>query len=162
MKKLSLLPGIILLGIGIFYSLQKLNIHLFENQQSWQGLLILLGAAFLISGHFEKDNTAILPGILLFGLGIHFIYQPKLPTWPDHPAAFLFILSIGMLLTAMRTKSGYATGLLLLAIGLFLHFFQTIIQSFSIVENGVKLIETYWSFLMILIGALLVFVKRKK
>lgn len=162
MKKISLLPGIILLGIGFFYSIQKLNIHLFENQNSWQALLILLGAAYLISGHFEKDNTAILPGIILAGLGIHFVYQSKIPSWPDHPAAFLFILAIGMLLTAIKTKSGYAQGLLLLAIGLFLHFFQTIIQSLTIVENGVHLIETYWPFLLILIGAFLVFIKRKK
>jgi hypothetical protein len=67
-----------------------------------------------------------------------------------------------MLLTAIKTKSGYAQGLLLLAIGLFLHFFQTIIQSLTIVENGVHLIETYWPFLLILIGAFLVFIKRKK
>jgi hypothetical protein len=162
MKKISLLPGIILLGIGFFYSIQKLNIHLFENQNSWQALLILLGAAYLISGHFEKDNSVILPGIILAGLGIHFVYQSKIPSWPDHPAAFLFILAIGMLLTAIKTKSGYAQGLLLLAIGLFLHFFQTIIQSLTIVENGVHLIETYWPFLLILIGAFLVFIKRKK
>ncbi|MBO1514736.1 LiaI-LiaF-like domain-containing protein [Metabacillus bambusae] len=162
MKKISLLPGIILLGIGTFYSIQKLNIHLFENQTSWQALLILLGTAYLISGHFEKDNTAILPGIILAGLGIHFIYQPKFPSWPDHAAAFLFILALGMLLTAIKTKSGYAQGIVLLLIGLFLHFFQKIIHSFSVVENGVQLIETYWSFLLILIGAFLVFFKRKK
>ncbi|MGM0874455.1 MAG: LiaI-LiaF-like domain-containing protein [Bacillota bacterium] len=162
MKKISLLPGIILLGIGLFYSIQKLNIHLFENQNSWQALLILLGAAYLISGHFEKDNSAILPGIILAGLGIHFVYQTKIPSWPDHPAAFLFILAFGMLLTAIKTKSGHAQGLLLLAIGLFLHFFQTIIQSLTIVENGIHLIETYWPFLLILTGAFLVFIKRKK
>jgi hypothetical protein len=162
MKKISLLPGIILLGIGIFYSTQKLNIHLFDNQNSWQALLILLGAAYLISGHFEKDHTAILPGVILTGLGIHFIFQTKLPSWPDHPAAFLFILALGMLLTAIKTKSGYGPGILLLAIGLFLHFFQTIIQSLTIVENGIHLIETYWPFLLILIGVYVLFIKRKK
>ncbi|MBZ5749423.1 MULTISPECIES: hypothetical protein [Metabacillus] len=162
MKKVSLLPGIILLEIGIFYSFQKLNIQLFENQNSWQILLILLGAAYLISGHFEQDNTAILPGIILAGLGIHFIYQAKLDSWPDHPAAFLFILALGMLLTAIKTKSGYVQGFVFLLIGLFLHSFQSITESLSIVENGGHLIESYWPFLLIVIGAFLLFFKRKK
>jgi hypothetical protein len=162
MKKISLLPGLIFLGIGIYYSFQKLNIHLFENQNSWQVILILLGAAYLISGHFEKDNSAILPGIILAGLGIHFIFLSKLPSWPDHPAAFLFILALGLILTSIKTKSGYAQGLMILAIGLFLHFFQTIMQSFTNVENGVHILETYWSFLLILIGAFLLIMKRKK
>jgi hypothetical protein len=135
---------------------------LFENQNSWQVILILLGAAYLISGHFEKDNSAILPGIILAGLGIHFIFLSKLPSWPDHPAAFLFILALGLILTSIKTKSGYAQGLMILAIGLFLHFFQSIMQSFTAVENGVHILETYWPFLLILIGAFLLMMKRKK
>lgn len=162
MKKISILPGLIFLGFGIYYSFQKLNIHLFENQNSWQSILILLGAAYLISGHFEKDHSAILPGIIFTGLGIHFIFQTKLPSWPDHPAAFLFILALGLILTSIKTKSGYAQGLMILAIGLFLHFFQTIIQSFMFVENGVQILETYWPFLLLFIGAFLLFLNRKK
>lgn len=42
MKKITLLPTMLLLGIGIFYSIQKLNIHLFEGQNNWPFLLILL------------------------------------------------------------------------------------------------------------------------
>lgn len=161
MKKISLFPGITLLFIGIFYSIQKLNIQLFENQNSWQVLLILLGAVFLISGHFEKDNSAILPGILLVGLGLHFLLFTKIQGWPEHPAAFLFILAIGMLLTSVKTKSGYGQGFSLLIIGLFLHFLQSIIQSLSIVESVVLLIETYWPFLLIIVGIVIVFFKKK-
>jgi hypothetical protein len=162
MKKISLLPGMIFIGIGIYYSFQKLNIHLFENQNSWQVFLILLGAAYLISGHFDKDNSAILPGIILAGLGFHFIFLSKLPNWPDHPAAFLFILAAGLILTSMKTKSGYAQGLMILAIGLFLHFFQKIIGSLTMLKSGVHILETYWPFLLIFIGAFLLFMKRKK
>jgi len=162
MKKIKLLPAIILLGIGIFYSLQKLNIHLFEGQNSWEFLLILLGMAFLISGHFEQDATAILPGVILAGVGGHFFLIDKFPSWPDHSASFLMIISIGLILTALKTKSGYSQGVILLAIGLFLHFFPSIMLSFSIVENGVNRIETYWPFLFVLIGGFLVITRRKK
>lgn len=162
MKRISFLPGIILLGIGVFYFTQNLNIHLFENQNSWQFLLILLGAAYLISGHFEKNNTAILPGIILVGIGLHFIYHVKVSSWPDHPAAFLFILALGMLLTAVKMKSGYFQGFLLLAVGLFLHFFQSIFQALPLNESGIQLIKTYWPIGLIFIGGYLLFMKRKK
>ncbi len=162
MKKISLLPVIILLGIGIFYSIQKLNIHLFEGQSSWQFLLMILGLAFLISGHLEQDATAILPGLILVGVGAHFYFYEKLPSWPDHSASFLFIISIGLILTAIKTKSGYPQGMILLAIGLFLHFFPTIMASLTIVENGVNLIETYWPLLFVLISGFLLVAKRKK
>lgn len=162
MKRISLLPGIILLGIGFFYFTQNLNIHLFEYQNSWQFLLILLGAAYLISGHFEKDNTAILPGTILVGIGLHFIFHVKVTSWPGHPAAFLFILALGMILTAIKTKFGYFQGILLLAIGLFLHFFQSIFQSLPINESRIQLIKTYWPIGVILIGGYLLFIKRKK
>jgi len=162
MKKITLLPTMLLLGIGIFYSIQKLNIHLFEGQNNWPFLLILLGLTFLISGHFEQDASAILPGIILAGLGIHFHYAGKIASWPDHPAAFLFILSLGMILTATKTKTGYQQGIIILAIGLFLHFFHKIIQSLTIIENGVNFIETYWPLLFIVIGALLLVLRRRR
>ena len=162
MKKITLLPTMLLLGIGIFYSIQKLNIHLFEGQNSWPFLLILLGLTFLVSGHFEQDASAILPGIILAGLGIHFHFASKIASWPDYPAAFLFILSLGMILTATKTKTGYQQGLIILAIGLFLHFFHKIIQSLTIIENGVDFIETYWPLLFIVIGDLLLVLRRRR
>ncbi|WP_078432475.1 hypothetical protein [Metabacillus halosaccharovorans] len=162
MKKITLLPAIILFSVGIFYSIQKLNIHLFEGQSSWEVLLILLGFAFLISGHFEQDSSAILPGVILAGVGIHFFFYEKVPSWPAHSASFLFIISVGLILTAIKTKSGYLQGVILLAIGLFLHFFPAIMGSLSIVENGVNSIETYWPFLFVVIGGVLLVVIRKK
>ncbi len=162
MKKITLLPAIILLSIGIFYSLQKFKIHLFEGQSSWEFLLILLGLAFLISGHFEQDANAILPGMILAGIGVHFTFYGKVDLWPAHSASFLFIISIGLLLTAIKTKAGYSQGIILLAIGLFLHFSSSIISSLSIVENGVNSIETYWPFLFVLIGGVLLIIRRKK
>ncbi|MDQ0232797.1 hypothetical protein [Metabacillus malikii] len=161
MKKVPLLPSIIILSFGIFYSLQKFNIELIENQNSWQFILILLGAAFLISGHFDKDNSAILPGILLLGLGLHFLLHAGISGWPDHPAAILFILAIGLILTSLKLKKGYASGILVLITGLFLHFLQSISDSLSVVEGIVPLIETYWPFLLLLLGILFLLFRKK-
>ncbi|TXC90124.1 hypothetical protein FS935_13755 [Metabacillus litoralis] len=162
MKNQKLLPAIILLALGIFYSIQNFNIHLFNFQNSWQMLLILLGFAFLISGHFAQDFSSILPGVILTGLGVHFIYYDKLTSWPDHPAAFLFILAIGMILTSIKTKTGYVQGFALFATGLFLHFFQKIIESITLLQNFATLIEKYWPLLLIIIGSYLLLMKKRK
>ncbi|MFC0270190.1 LiaI-LiaF-like domain-containing protein [Metabacillus herbersteinensis] len=161
MKNKSLFTAVILLGLGSYYFLQKLNILLFENQNTWPTILIILGAAFLISGHFEKDDNTILPGIILAGLGIHFHSHGDFTFWPDHPAAFLFIVGLGLLLRSLRTKTGYVQSISLLLIGAFLHFFQRIIESLSWIEQGVGLIETYWPLLLIIGGIYLLFIKRK-
>ncbi|WP_226667162.1 LiaI-LiaF-like domain-containing protein [Metabacillus litoralis] len=162
MKNQTLLPAIILFAIGIFYSIQNFNIHLFNFQNSWQILLILLGLAFFISGHFSQDYTVILPAVILTGLGVHFIYYNKLSSWPDHPAAFLFILALGIILTSIKGKTGYVQGVTLLAIGLFLHFFQKIIESITFIQNFDSFIEKYWPLLFILIGAYLLLMKKRK
>ncbi|APH04199.1 hypothetical protein [Bacillus weihaiensis] len=162
MKKISLFPAIVIFGIGLYYSLQKFEIYLFEHQSSWQFLLILLGFAFLISGHFEKDNTAILPGITLVGLGIHFIYHGRLNTWPDHAPAFLFILAVSFLLTSLKTKNGASQGVILFLLALILHFLQRIIDSLSFIQAGVTLLETYWPFLFLLVGGFLLYRTRKR
>ncbi|USK32800.1 DUF5668 domain-containing protein [Bacillus sp. F19] len=161
MKKSTNFSALALLAIGFYYSLQTFQIELFENQQSWQTLLILFGLVFLISGHFDQDDSAILPGILLLGLGIHFHSIERFPNWPEHAPAITLIIGLGMLLRAAKTKSGYFQGFILLLLAVFLHSFDSIINGLGWVEQGMQVIQKFWPVLLILGGFYLLFIKRK-
>ncbi|MEK3807752.1 DUF5668 domain-containing protein [Bacillus sp. FSL H8-0547] len=161
MKKSTNFSAYALLAIGFYYALETFQIKLFDQQQSWQTLLILFGLAFLIGGHFDQDENAILPGILLGGLGVHFLCFGQFPDWPEHAPAITFIIGLGIILRSAKTKTGSVQGIILLLLAAFLHFFDSIINGLGWVEQGVQVVQKFWPVLLILGGFYLLFLKKK-
>lgn len=161
MKKTTVFPAYFLLGIGAYFLLQKMNIQLIPEQNSWQTLLALFGFLFLLQAFTEKDHAFIMPGFILFGLGIHFHLVGRYDFWPDHPAAITLIIGISLLIHAIKTKNGYFQGIIILLVGLFLHFFNQIFKSAGQIQKGMETVQNFWPAVLLLAGIFLLW-KRKK
>jgi hypothetical protein len=161
MKNQRMIPGMILIGFGLYFYLQQAGITLFKELYTWPTLLIIVGAAFLVQGYWGKDYEAIFPGVILTGLGFHFHVVSKLDLWPDHLGAFILIIALGFLLRYQKTGNGLFHGVLFLILAGMLLFYDRITSWFGLLENGVATAWKFWPAVLILIGIYLLFIKKK-
>lgn len=160
MKKNSLLPGLLLLLFGAYFLLEQLNIELWDGTFTWPTILVITGFALLLQAYKQNDSANILPGIVLFGVGLHFHLRGQVPFWPDHFAVIILIVGIGFLLRSQKTKNGLFEGIVLCVIASFFLFSNTLLEMLGIVEDGFSALQTFWPAALILIGAYLIFKKR--
>lgn len=161
MKKQSIFPGIILIGIGTYFLLQQLNITIINGFFTWQTLIIIIGVALLVQAYSGNDPSNILPGVILVGFGIHFHSANLLSFWPNHFGMLILIIAIGFLLRYVKTKTGLFQGLLLLFISFLILYYDRFIQSLSFLENGFSFIIKFWPVILIVSGCYLLFIKKK-
>lgn len=161
MKKQSIFPGIILVGIGGYLLLQQLNVTVFDGFFSWPTIVMIIGIALLIHAYTLNDHSNIFPGIVLTGFGFHFHHVNQLSFWPDHFSMLILIVSIGMLLRYLKTKAGLSHGLLLLAISLLFLKYDLFMGWLSFFKDGFSFIIRFWPILLIGAGIYLLFIKKK-
>ncbi|MDX8359399.1 MULTISPECIES: DUF5668 domain-containing protein [Bacillaceae] len=160
MKKQSIFSSIILIGFGIYLLIQQLNIKITPGFYTWPTWLLIIGTALLAHAYITKQYNNILPGIILFGFGIHFQNFFSLPFWPDNPVMLLFIISIGLLLQYTKLKTGLIQGLLLLFIALLFLFNNEIMNWIGNLENTTSSISSFWPFILIAIGLYILFFQK--
>ena len=161
MKKNSFLPSILLIGFGLYFLLEQFKIEIWSGMFTWSTFLIIIGLALLVQAYKQNDYPNILPGVVLFGVGLHFQVKNKFAFWPDHVSTIILIVGFGFLLRWQKTKQGLAEALILLFIASFFLFSNPIMEVFGLVEKGFNLIHTFWPALLIVIGVYLLFFKRK-
>ncbi len=161
MKKRGILSGIILIGFGIYFLLLQYNIQLIADLYTWPTLLIIVGVAFLAQAYGGKQYEFIFPGIILTGLGIHFHVVHKLEVWPDHAGVFLLVVSLGLLLTYVKTNAGFFSGILFLIAAVLTLFVDHLAEWALQQGHDLSLILQFWPFLFIAIGTYLLFAQRK-
>ncbi|MBT2754559.1 hypothetical protein J7E71_01195 [Mesobacillus foraminis] len=161
MKNQRIIPGIILIGFGIYYYLQQAEYTMFSDFQTWPTLMVIAGTAFLVQGYWGKDYEAIFPGVILFGFGMHLHIVDKLEVWPDHMGAFILIMALGFLLRYQKTGTGLFNGILFLILAGLLLFYDRISSWLETMENGISTLWNFWPAALILIGVYLLLMKRK-
>jgi len=161
MKNQNIIPGIILIGFGIYYYLQQINLVLFDQFFTWPTLMAMVGIAFLVQGYRGKDYDSILPGVILFGFGFHLHIVGRLDIWPDHLGAFILIIALAFLLRYQKTGVGLFHGILFLILAALLLFYEQISIWLGTLESGFSLIWKFWPIAIVLIGIYLLFFKRK-
>ncbi|WP_456278087.1 LiaI-LiaF-like domain-containing protein [Bacillus sp. AK128] len=161
MKKQSVFPGIVLIGIGLYFLLDQLHFPALQVFYSWPTLLIIIGVAFLAQAYTSRDYQNIIPGFILTGIGIHFHLLSLLSVWPDHWAMFTLIVGIAFLLRYQQTKSGIIPGLLLLVLSIIALFYHEVLGWLGWFGNIVHFIEDYWPVALIAAGIYLLFIKKK-
>lgn len=161
MKKQRIFPGIILLGFGTFFLTQQYDIALFNGFDTWPTLLAIVGIAFLFQGYMAKDYEAILPGVILFGFGLHFHITDRLAIWPDSIGIFILIIALGFLLRAQKLGAGLLQGILFLALAILLLFQEKMAGWLSFLEDGIGELWKFWPVLLIAFGLYLLFMKKK-
>ena len=161
MKNQNMIPGIILIGFGVYYYLQQIGLTLFDQFYTWPTLMAIVGVAFITQGYRGRDYDAILPGVIFLGFGIHLHVVGRLEIWPDHLGAFILIIALAFLLRYQKTGIGLFHGILFLILATLLLFYDQISSWLGTLEGGVAFIWRFWPVALILIGAYLLFFKRK-
>lgn len=161
MKNQRMIPGVILIGFGVYFYLQQADIALFQEFYTWPTLLTIVGAAFLVQGYSGKDYESILPGVILVGFGVHFHVVNKFELWPDHLGAFILIIALGFLLRYQKTGNGLFHGVLFLILAGVLLFYDRITSALGLFEYGVAQIWKFGPAVLVIIGVYLIFFKKK-
>ena len=71
----SLIPGIILIVIGAFFLLDRLDIFYFRWYSFYPIVLLGVGALFFVSIFVKKEKGAAFPGTILLVLGLFFFLR---------------------------------------------------------------------------------------
>ena len=158
-NKQNSLIAYIIIGIGVYFLLRELRLPILTDFYSWQTLLIIIGAAFLISSYRGRNYEQIFTGVLLLGIGVHLHGVEHYNFWINHWAVYLVIIGIAFLLRYFKTKSGLLMGAAFLIAGLLLIFSSQFSAYFHWVHDIFHLIERFWPILLIIFGIYLL--KRK-
>ncbi|MBD1381182.1 LiaF transmembrane domain-containing protein [Metabacillus arenae] len=161
MKNISTIIPYMLLSIGTFYFLQTFNYLKLQAENHWQMLLLFFGISFLITARTEREASYFLPGIALSGIGLHFLLLQHYSVWPDTIPAFILIIALSLFALGKGRKNGYFPGVVVLAVGLFIHFYEQVINSFSFIQPYRAYFDKYWPILLIVTAFYLLFIKRK-
>lgn len=152
MKTTRTFPGIILLGLGLYFMLQRAQIELFPGFFDWPTILCLIGIAFLVPAYAGGDTQSILPGVLLLGIGLHFHFVNVLDIWPNNIGIFILFVSLGLILKARKTNTGLLPGILLFIISLITIYYDHIMSWLQITNTGIADPGKYWPFVLLAIG----------
>jgi len=161
MKKQGIFSGIILIGFGLFFLSEQLNLALFHRFHHWSVLLMITGFALLAQAYYAREYQHIFSGFVLFGFGLHFYLLHFLKTWPNNIAMFLFIIAIGLLLSSQKVKHGFVQGIFFLLLACILLFYDRISQWLNVVENGISTLWKFWPLGLIFAGIYLLFMKKR-
>ncbi|OLP65358.1 hypothetical protein BACPU_14460 [Bacillus pumilus] len=161
MKKKSILLPLTLLAVALYAILSGSQFDLWQDQEKWFTLVLLFGLAFLYQGKKEQDYAHVFIGMLLAGLSLHFILQPKIDYWPDTFTMIVFIVGLALFMKSAQKKEYRLESVVLIALGLFLYFFQQITKQLSALSIPTSGFELYWPYVLILVSLLLLFLKRK-
>lgn len=161
MRRLRIFTGIILLGIGLMFFLDQTNIIILKQYSNWSLLLLITGSALLGEAYFGRNPEVILPGVILFGVGLHNIIVNSVALWPNNTAVFLLIIAAAFLLRYQRTRDVLWPGLFFLAIAIILLFYEKIISFWPAFENSFNFVWKFWPFVFTILGCYVLFVKRR-
>lgn len=161
MKQQHIFPGVILIGLGIYYLSQQSVIPLSFPVSGWPAIVFLSGIAFFLQAYGGKNTELILPAVILLGIGAHLYLAEKWDHLLDYTGIFILLIALGYFLTYKITNSGkffFGTFLLLAVIQL---FYPQIFQWLGIPEEKMLQFEKFWPFILIAAGSYVFLFKRK-
>lgn len=160
MKKNHHLAAYLLIGLGLYFLSQKVYVPIISDLATWPMLLIIVGGIFLFTAYNHRDYDKLLPGGILFFLGLHLYLERFYPYWVDERSVYFIIVGLAFLLRYQQTKQGIWASFILLGIGLFtlLSGSDTAFQYY--IESFMRFIDVYWPVGLIAFGIYLL-VKRK-
>ncbi len=160
MKSHNLFSGVILIGFGLYYLMERFNIALLQDLHTWPTLLCITGIAFFVQAYKAKHYDSILPGVIFFGFGVHFHVITTYHLWSNNIGVFILIISLGLLLQSNKTRSGYLPGIVLLFVSLFLLFNDKLLEILGFVQTEIISTFSLWAIILIGLGSILLFIKK--
>ena len=159
MKQQHILSAYILIGLGVYFLIEQLELALFAKFYSWPTFLIIIGIVFLIYSYTTKEYNNIFTGVLLLGLGIHFHGLENYDFWFDHWSIFALIIGLAYLFRFFKTKRGLIPAGVLIGIAVLMIFSVSLPSWFEWIYGVADFIETFWPVALIVVG---VYLLRKK
>ncbi|GAA0601330.1 hypothetical protein GCM10009001_17550 [Virgibacillus siamensis] len=160
MKKRNTFAAYLLIGVGIFFLLRKLEIPIITDFYSWPTLLIIIGLALLLYSYTTNDYQHLFSGTLILGIGIHFHGMTHYEFWIDHWAVYLLIVGIAFIVRAIRTRKGFVMGVILIGLAIMFIFSFKLPGKFDWVYDITAVLESFWP--LFLIGLGVYWLKKKK
>lgn len=160
MKKHHHLAAYLLIGLGLYFLSQQIYIPIISDLATWPMLLIIVGGIFLFIGYNHRDYDKLLPGGILFLLGLHFYLDQFYPIWVDERSVYFIIVGLAFLLRYQQTKQGLWVSFILIGIGLFTLLSKSDTAFQYYIESFMSLLEVYWPVGLIIFGIYLL-IKRK-
>ncbi|SDI58617.1 hypothetical protein [Natribacillus halophilus] len=160
MKNNRIFPGMIFIGGGLYYLAYAFAPQFANEWMTWETLLVWLGVALAFEGFFTKSGAAVLPGIFIIGLGIHFHAVTIYPNWPNDVGVIATLLGIACLITYLfARKDTLLLGVLLICLGALFLFFEPVVAN---IAEATETITFIWPILLLVIGGLLLFRRKNK
>lgn len=160
MKKQDSFIAYILIGIGIYFLIEQLDLQLFTAFYSWPTFLMIIGVAFLIHSYSINEHEHIFTGTLLLGLGIHFHGLENYDFWFEHWSVYALITGLAFIIRYLQTKKGLIPGAVLIGIALLMIFSVTLPDWFQWIFGVVDFLEAFWPVAVIAFGVYLLKFKK--
>src|SRR5690625_7237612 len=160
MKKHNAFTAYILIGLGIYFLIQQLDLQMFDKFYSWPTFLIIIGISFLIHSFSASEYEHIFTGVLLLGLGIHFHGLENYDFWFDHWSVYALITGLAFIIRYFQTKKGFIPGAVLIGIALLMIFSVTLPDWFQWIYGVVDFLESFWPVAVIAFGVYLLKFKK--
>ncbi|WP_096189585.1 LiaI-LiaF-like domain-containing protein [Evansella halocellulosilytica] len=161
MRRNSFLPGVILIGIGIYFLLQQFSISFPYSSVifSWPTILVLIGVITAYQGFSNRDDSKMFTGITLLGLGTLFHGVHTFGQWSYHWGYFTLIVGIAFLMKySVNKREGLIPAFILFAITAFALFSSEVSSWIRQVAGG---FEMFWPVVLIGAGMYLLFFRKK-
>ncbi|QQK80954.1 hypothetical protein HUG20_14335 [Salicibibacter cibi] len=160
MKSSQIFPGMVFIGAGIYFLTNIFAPAVAAQWMTWETLLIWLGLALSIDGFLSKSGSALLPGIFMVGIGVHFHATFIYPNWPSHIGILATFLGIACLIAFLRTKKDFLfAGILSVGIGGLFLFFEPVVERIAEASESFSFI---WPLLLLTLGVFLLFKRKGK
>ncbi|WP_042345548.1 LiaF transmembrane domain-containing protein [Bacillus massiliigorillae] len=160
MNSRNLFAATTLILFGIYFFLNQSSIEVFPTFYTWPTLLCIVGIAFLVQSYKANNSEAILPGVILFGFGLHFHITHYFSVWPNEIGVFILIISLGFLLQSRKSKTSSIPGILMLIISILLLFNEKASSLLGTLGTGIDSVLSFWPFLLVGIGIALLIKKK--
>lgn len=160
MKK-QMFPGIVLIGFGLYFFLQKFTIPVPAAVFSWPTILLIVGVALLIQAYRGGDFQLIVPGVLLVGLGVHFHLAQQWNIQFDLIGVIILFLALGFFLAAKKTKSSSLYSWIFVGVALIQLFSAKLFSFLQLTPEQIGSFQSLWPIVLIIIGSYLFFFKKK-
>ena len=160
MKKHNAFTAYILIGLGIYFLIQQLDLQMFDKFYSWPTFLIIIGISFLIHSFSAIEYEHIFTGVLLLGLGIHFHGLENYDFWFDNWSIYALIVGIAFLARFFKTKKGFVPGVILIGLSLLMIFSVTLPKGFDWLYGVQDFLATFWPVVLIVLGIYLLKFKK--
>ncbi|MCR6095636.1 hypothetical protein HXA31_10485 [Salipaludibacillus agaradhaerens] len=161
MKSHRVLPGIILVIMGIYLLVNQFSIDvpykdiLFQ----WPSVLVLIGLILAWQGLSNKEEAKLFSGVVSLGLGIFFHGVHTFNAWEYEWPYITLIVAIAFLLKyGVHRRDGISPGLILLLVSTVAIFYDTITLWLNTLYGG---FSNLLPFILIVIGIYLLFIRRK-